>query len=565
MVRTILYIFCGKRLRLLQLKRIPPRVGYKAALRDPGVEVDASGKAISNEGFQEITEALAQALSHSIQDEEIMRLEEICFRGNKLTARSLGLLAPVIELSAGALQDLNLANNKIQLETSEDTNHFEMFLLALSKCTALRKVDLSGNPLRSKGYEILSKTYATQGASATRGLHSIPYLILSNTGVDDTSALHLSYMIVHHGFPELLLSSVPPVKAGAQAQLLEGYDSIRGCRGVVYKPNPELGNAGARVLELAEQVRERNYEASEQNNEAEAMAAPSMKQLSLFENVQQPLTPETGRRRSSTGAVAFCSPGLRSRELDRARSRIQGDTLKEQGLASNDLWWAAMRMLKYARTTLLQTGPLRTDWAAHAGQTPVKEGGSSEPKLEAGLRHFSSPTRTRCDPEAFPRLPGSAIPSAATAKKPLSSGNPNAPILPRRTPSVKNTHNTPCGPITFHNGPLSRVRAEDVPLPPSPAASRTAPERTKDTVSLPYGLPEEVWTRILATAGGADGLLSPSQQRAVVRWAMDKRTLGEEMGALGKSESQQIWRVLHGMGCLAYGDEDPPALTQNAK
>ena len=525
-------------------------------MRDPSVELDASGKAISDDGFEEITQALAQAICYTTEEGRIMKLEEASFKGNELTADSLGLLAPVITLSSRDLQDLNLADNKVEIATVADARNWENFLLALNRCKNLRRLDLSGNSLGSKAFEILSRVYAASLGSAIRGLSSIPYIVLSNTAVDDSSALHLSYVIVSHSPPELLLPLVPPAKAGVPTQLLEAYDAVAGCEGIIYKPNTQMGNAGARVLELAEQTRQNDHSSTGPSQENGHGVDSALGDLSLVGENLEPLTPAIRRRRGSTSASSLCSPALRSGELDRARSRVQGDTLRDQGLTSNDLWWASMKMLKYARILLLQNDPIRTDWAAHANLTPLRERRPSVPFLGESVQRGSSPSGSRHEAEAFPRLSSANPPAPAMQKKPLSSGNPNATIMPRRATSIKRTFDTPHGPITFHNTPLSRVRAEDVPLPPSPTSDPTA-HKPKREAQLPGGLSEEAWTRILAHAAGADGILSPSQQRAVVRWAMDKRTLSEEMAALGKSEPQQIWRVLHGMGCLAYGDEGP--------
>lgn len=56
----------------------------------------------------------------------------------------------------------------------------------------------------------------------------------------------------------------------------------------------------------------------------------------------------------------------------------------------------------------------------------------------------------------------------------------------------------------------------------------------------------------MAIAAGAEDIMSEAQQRLVLRWAMDRGTLGRERETLGLKESAQIWKVLEGMGCLAY-------------
>lgn len=85
----------------------------------------------------------------------------------------------------------------------------------------------------------------------------------------------------------------------------------------MYYPNIGLGNAGMKVLELAELVRR-----------------------TLLEELDQD-SPET-RLDEGTYSIA-------SLELDRARSRIQGNTLRENGVRGNNLWHTALRMLCLGR------------------------------------------------------------------------------------------------------------------------------------------------------------------------------------------------------------------------
>ena len=69
---------------------------------------------------------------------------------------------------------------------------------------------------------------------------------------------------------------------------------------------------------------------------------------------------------------------------------------------------------------------------------------------------------------------------------------------------------------------------------------------------LPSGFSEDIWRRITASVTGAEGILSETQQLAVLRWALDRKTLTQEMELLGKPKSAQIWKVLDSTGCLAY-------------
>ncbi len=91
--------------------------------------------------------------------------------------------------------------------------------------------------------------------ATTQGLRSVPYIVLSDSGMTETGGLHLSYILECHHVPERLLTRVPQAKAGAPAQQLLSYDESQ-CRGIIYLPNPLLGSAGHKVLELAEVMRD---------------------------------------------------------------------------------------------------------------------------------------------------------------------------------------------------------------------------------------------------------------------------------------------------------------------
>lgn len=83
-------------------------------------------------------------------------------------------------------------------------------------------------------------------------------------------------------------------------------------------------------------------------------------------------------------------------------------------------------------------------------------------------------------------------------------------------------------------------------------ATIEADDRDDRDPGLAGNLPKRVWQRIVAFAAVAHDILSEEQQKSVVQYAQDRRTLVAEMEVLGKPESVQIWRTLEGMGCLAY-------------
>ncbi|KAL8907007.1 MAG: hypothetical protein Q9171_006031 [Xanthocarpia ochracea] len=613
----------------LQIKRIPPGTASKSALRDPVVELDVTGKDLGEDGFQEVADALTTSLEYDGENGGVVQLEELCLRANKLGVVCLPALARIIRFAAHTLRDLDISDNAFTITTSHDANAWEEFLESFAECKVLRRVDLSGNPLGTKVFEVLVRIYSreatidpmlqedvedtlhthtpdrkgtledaeslnkqtrnlslvsasdtysdddddgpvsvgegkaghgfghdpkTSGKNqrqaslphlapdyfSTRGLRSVPYLILADTDLTDAGALHLSYVIACHHAPDRLLKQVPPPRPGHQAQLLETYDNESGCRGLIYLPNDNVSISGRRILELSESVRQfllDDDRPAESPDYAQIHFGrrPSARKTSITQ--PSPAISVSGsRRRSGTKGEQeeFTGSEAIHVELDRARSRIQGNTLKELGVQSNDLWRISLRMLGICRI-LCPPKPPRKEEA----QVPKAEEEHLSP-----LQPAKDPAQIAND-TAFPALPkartkpfvGYLDPWAP----PLAPKGPDLPLTPqtkKQTLKIKTT--TP--------SPFSVATTSPMAVSPKSSALSAQPYRT----DLPQGLPESVWARIVGEYLGADRFLSRYQQRAVLRWAVDRRTLAKEMESLGKPESAQIWKVLEGMGCLAY-------------
>lgn len=143
----------------MQLKRIPPGPSHKAATRDPSVDLDVSGKALSDEAFGEIADALVKSMSYDGEHGKVVKLEEICLKDNALTAPSLRMLARVVALASADLMDLDLSDNSFSVVTNDEVDAWEEFLESVSECYVLRRVDLSGNALGTRAFEILARVY----------------------------------------------------------------------------------------------------------------------------------------------------------------------------------------------------------------------------------------------------------------------------------------------------------------------------------------------------------------------------------------------------------------------
>ena len=384
---------------------------------------------------------------------------------------------------------------------------------------------MQNSPRKSSTVTILSHLYPK-----TRGLRSIPYLVLANTLMDDNCARHLSYIVENHNSSHQLLHHVPPAKAGLPAQQLEAYDQITGCNGIIYRPNTALGSAGTKVLELAELARkgtsaEPIIQANSQEVNVSGSSVGTGRRGSDARLNQSPLTLVNPRRSivSVDAAEQSNHTASRANELHRARSRIEGDVLRDVGPQSDDLWRSSLKMLSVSRTLLLEP---------NKSHEIVSKGKNRKSARKPLLSNPSYAMKT-----AFPRLPLST---------PLTPGNPNQPIILKLPYGRKES---------LDHSDLKPLRAvlRTEPIVTEPPAMLLPPNNDSAYQSLlPGGLDERLWARIISLACGCTGILNAEQALAVVRWSRDRASLQREMEALGKAESAQVWRVLEGMGCLAY-------------
>ena len=361
--------------------------------------------------------------------------------------------------------------------------------------------------------------------STTRGLRSIPYIVLSNSGMTEAGALHLSYVLEVHHVPERLLARVPHAKAGAPTQQLLSYNESK-CRGIIYLPNPLLGSAGHKVLELAELLRDRysNYAPQyiRKPSKSPVIPAEMLKRASRSHSVLGGGGCDRRRNIASTELPDQAGQeDLMGSELDRARTRIQGTTLQHAGPQSNDLWRAAFKMLSLGREIRPQT--------------------RNEPRPRPPAPKSKAPMVKMLKVSGF-------TPKKLKPLTPLTlQRDPNQPVSPWTTQSPKKSGSLPSTPIVIPQTPLTpRLPVVSTPLAPLP--TETADYRTK----LPFGLPEHVWRRIIGLAAGAEGIMSESQQQCVLQWAMDRKTLRQESESLGLRASAQCWKILEATGCLAY-------------
>lgn len=345
----------------------------------------------------------------------------------------------------------------------------------------------------------------------------------------ETCALHLSHVIQLHNTPEQLYYWVPPVKAGAPMQQLNNYNIETKCRGIIHTPNTNLGVTGIKVLQLAEASRQGLLD---EMNGADTDASPTKP---LF---QSPIASCSRRRSGTTGTHGQEGSAMDNvmAELERTRHRIQGNTLRDAGALSNELWRTSLKFLCAGRTLCSTFKPdPRSEFAEDRTAIPFKTNGIEN------------------NPEITPAKTPTPVPDTPVSKpKPLAYRNPNQPLTLRLGQEWRDGKLvlTPISPSPHTPTALT------LPSPPTPPLSSPQAPPSKEVevpyrTNLPCGFTTDTWRRIIAYTADVEGIMSVDQQTAMLEWAMDHRTLSEELESLGKLKSAQIWRVLDATGCLA--------------
>lgn len=350
----------------------------------------------------------------------------------------------------------------------------------------------------------------------------MPYLVLCDTAMTDTCALHLSFIVESHHTPAQLLSRVPPAKAGSSAQQIMAYDQSQ-CRGIIYQSNAPLSNAGLKVLELAERSRDQQYhDSTEADSGPLSMPSESSRSPRRGSGAHSiPNITTTAKRRRST-QIGVLEQGGIGPDLDRARSRIEGNTLQDAGPSSNDLWSAALRLLVLSREVPPQSST----------KLPA-------PSFATGATKAKAPIIKTLT------IPGVSKPKTLKPLTPLIvEKDPNQPSNPWNTGFRKKSDSIP---------PTPKV------IPPTPLTPKTKIEKNRPPriekiyrTRLPCGFSEHAWAKILGYTVDAESILSFDQQLSILHYAIDRSTLSREREALGLTVATQIWRILEATGCLTY-------------
>jgi hypothetical protein len=345
--------------------------------------------------------------------------------------------------------------------------------------------------------------------SCTRGLRSIPYLIISNISMTSGSAVLLSTTLTMHRPPERLLAYLPGGKA------LTLPDSARCSKGIVWLPNETLGSPARELLKMTEKLGRAGSDIESEGN--------------LYDDTDPLRFPGP-----SHGAVDVQQRQMRKKldlEYTRLTKRVRIDVLNSEGVHSAEIWSAALKMMVWCRAILLD------DRDRHLGEG-LQVGGRAmdhEHQMMNPDAHES---------EIGPFHPGTEnfdthFPSLRN--KTGSSSTSTSPLRKKDTTNITTT-------LPFHPKLPSSGSAKGL----NHVASNSTPHLQSRKQNWRFDLPMDVWCQIIALSVGAEGILDRAQQRQIMSYATNWDSLAQEMSVQGAPDYQQIWKILESVGCFTY-------------
>ncbi|KAI2898181.1 hypothetical protein CBS76997_1681 [Aspergillus niger] len=613
-------------------KRFPPEDGNKstsheAALRDPVLEIDVTGKELTDEGFKQFIDVLIECIKykHAGHSKSIALVTELHLQGNQLTVESLAKLAEVVTLSEGDLRELDLSKNQLHIETAQDVEKWEAFLKAFKHCCLLKKLDLSGNPLGCLGLEHFARVYLksdldwlpsdakdiygsdieeesslvedtariklsdkenepkrskrspSKGKKArpkshtqidtadlikytcTRGLRSIPHLVLSEIGLSNTSALHLESMIRIQQTPEHQLDFLPPGKSVTLPQ------TAPLCKSIIWRPTNDLPPYTVRLLEVAESLRD---VMSDTEHEGQNMGN---------ENDSTEKYASRGRNKGQDHDEVAANQTKNELNLEYTRlcKRVQLEAIKTEGVHSSTLWSTALKMMLISRAILLDDDDHpRSDSmvggdddenneSADEGEEEVEwsedNDGSSDGPYYVHVEFVEPRVRTRVrfvEPNtgayAYPGEDIAHMGPPVTEAAPEEAEDRTGPLYSR---SEAFDSEFPTLQEAYEPSPPMRaaIPTEVMSTPPAtPPNTRTRNKDLDENRVCRFNIPFKVWRRTIAYAVGADGILDTHQQNCILMYAASWEALEYAQTFQGAEKHQQIWKLLQTLGCFNY-------------
>lgn len=214
-------------------------------------------------------------------------------------------------------------------------------------------------------------------------------------------------------------------------------------------------------------------------------------------------------------------------ELESLRRKIQRSIIEELGPVNIQMWRAALKLLALVRRTMITIRPVII-----VSPPKADESLDRRPKASYQSIKYSTYASKLILPTVQKAAPASAVNGvSATASTPHVMG---CPTRRGHRSSGSCSSDSMSQRATIHEA----------------GRFREAPGEARPELIGP--LPARAWEMLLGTLADPRRVLSEHQRKQVFIWGRDRRTLATEAEGLGKPTSVQIWRVLEGMGCLAY-------------
>lgn len=586
------------------------------------IDLKAPSKDLGDEGVGALADGLEAALRSGTPD-AALALEDLNLSGNGLTTLSLARLAPIIQLALCDIKTINLSGNCIQVDSDEQAERWETFLRSFACCFRLRRLDLSGNTqLAARAFEILARVHImeypispvqlggessvhsllsddetlmptlpsfesiaareayheslmTQGQLMKRrcGLRSIPYLTVHDIGLDDASALWLSFVLQDHYYPNQLMDELNAANAES---LIKAYQQDTKSTGIDWTDNKAAGKEGLHLLEKTETIRrqillDNKTVMSSSTHSDEHFGTLEASEASRRKSVDRRASRAKGDRRASLRSIHTEDGGEHeASELESARRKIQRHIIAQHGVTSVELWNAAIKVIRASRL-VVYISPVTNKYSPQT-ESPadradsVREVSRVAPARGQADEIFVSPGNTafRQGPSYNTKVAG-IFPSNIVVPEVAITERTNTPtFLPN--PQKAHLRKDAFSEGVDSAGLSDRLTALTLPTlskskkyldyQTSRIAHVAQSGRSFRDTSVPCRVPAQLLERIVEMAVGKSVIrvLGEWQKRDAICWGQRRETLGTEREWLKKDDSAQIWMLLDGVGCLGYGE-----------
>jgi hypothetical protein len=377
--------------------------------------------------------------------------------------------------------------------------------------------------------------------ACTRGLQSVPYIILANVDMNDASIVSLSEIIKIRRTPEQLLAYLP---GGKSPSLPENPDHAT--KGIYWQPNSELGGLSLRLMETVAAVYPENtlhddfdglnmedYDDDEELSYGQVERRQKRKKL---EGVLHRLESQQRIQALLSGGVSDCALWKYSLELLTISRAILLDNKRRPPSAETELSTAKKNIRPVlANNEIVPPSPQPTTTMTKFGYEPTVRSRVTQPGVLISSMRF--------DPESstfdfmFPSM---------HAPSPNPVQIPTMPDIGAVPSTYDHNGNSAAKPSSRQSKGKGTNQAA---LHPGWKALADKQYRSE----YRFGLPLLLWRRIIIMSSSRwDRFVPAAHQQRIVSYAADWDGFASELAVDGAPQNQQIWRILDNMKCFSY-------------